>query len=327
MQSRRLITCREDPSLTRQTQFVCTTGTARPVRRDRKTTGAGALQRIGVGIALGCAVLLPSGIKAATPATTAPASAPATLTKVRLEYRKPKNPAHEALYAELRGRHVLERMQEALSAIRLPRTLTLAFAGCDGDANAWYDAQSTTVTFCYEYLAEMQQRAATRPLGNVPQRDATEGPAVFVMLHETGHAVFDLLQVPILGREEDAADTFATMVMLQLGKEEAFRLLRGAAWSYQDWASTEKPDKGDLADMHPLDAQRFYNILCLAYGSEPKYFAAAVTEKLLPADRAEDCPGEYQQALFAIQKTILPSVAPENLRRVFIERKENWMGK
>jgi len=271
-----------------------------------------------------CMMLAPWSARAADALA---ASAPAAPATVVVEYRIPKNPAQEALYAELRNRRVLEHMREALSAIRLPRSLTLAFAGCDGDANAWYDSQSTTVTFCYEYLAEMQQRAATRPLGKVPQQDAAEGPAVFVMLHETGHAVFDLLQVPILGREEDAADTFATMVLLRFGKEAAFRTLRGAAWSYQDWASTETPDKGALADLHPLDAQRFYNILCLAYGSDTKYFAAAVTEKLLPADRAEDCPSEYQQALFAIQKTILPSVAPEKLQRVFIERKENWMGK
>ena len=36
-----------------------------------------------------------------------------------------------------------------------------------------------------------------------------------VILHETGHALFDVLDVPIMGREEDAADEISTFVALQ----------------------------------------------------------------------------------------------------------------
>jgi hypothetical protein len=41
-----------------------------------------------------------------------------------------------------------------------------------------------------------------------------------MFLHETGHAVFDLLEVPVLGREEDAADLFSAYIMLHFGKDD-----------------------------------------------------------------------------------------------------------
>ena len=246
--------------------------------------------------------------------------APAAVAEpsVRVEYRKPLNPAHEALYEEMRDGGVLERFAAILSVIRLPRTLTLAFAGCGGHSNAWYDPETTSVIFCYEYLADIRRLATSRDRGQVPFKDAADGPAVFILLHESGHAVFDLLKIPILGREEDAADTFAAVALLRLGEGFALRTIRGAAWAYAQEASSRPLEEGDFADAHSLDPQRYYNIVCLAYGSDPKFFATVITGRQLPADRAESCADEYHQALFAFQKLILPSIAAEQLQRLRI---------
>ena len=249
--------------------------------------------------------------------------AAAVTPSVRVEYRKPANPAHQGLYAEMRERAVLERFATVLSVIHLPRPLTLAFAGCDGDSNAWYDPETTTVIFCYEYLADIRRLAAARNRGEVPIRDASDGPAAFIMLHESGHAVFDLLKVPILGREEDAADAFAAVTLLRLGQGLAIRTIRGAAWAYAQEAATRTPDEGDFADAHGLDAQRYYNIVCLAYGSDPEFFATVIAGRQLPADRAESCADEYHQAIFAFQKLILPSVSAEALKRLRIKYKKD----
>ena len=54
-----------------------------------------------------------------------------------------------------------------------------------------------------------------------------------MFLHETGHAVFDILKVPVFGREEDAADLFSAYIMLQFGKEDAHRLILGSAYQYK----------------------------------------------------------------------------------------------
>jgi hypothetical protein len=217
----------------------------------------------------------------------------------------------------MRDRRVLEQLAEVLSVVHLPRPLTLRFSGCDGESNAWYEPEDGSVTFCYEYLADIRKAAVTGRLGKVPLQEAIDGPTVFVLLHETGHAVFDLLKVPILGREEDAADAFAAVALLRLGNGVALRMLRGAAWSYAHEAHSRKADESDFADVHGLDSQRYYNILCMAYGSDPDYFAAAVKDGKLPPERAEGCADEYHQAVFAMQKLVSPAIdktAVERLR-------------
>ncbi len=253
----------------------------------------------------------------AAPAPTPAQSTETAPSSILIEYGKPKNPEHEPLYDGVRQRRVLETLAEMLGAFHLPKTLTIAFEGCDGTSNAFYVNTTRKITFCYEYLADIR-RAATEyrgKYGGATLAEATDGPVSFVLLHETGHAIFNLLKTPVLGREEDAADFFAALATLRMGKDVSMRLLKGAAWAYRQGAITRKPDESDFSDFHSLDAQRYYNILCLAYGSDPEFFAGAVTRWDLPKERAEDCDWEYNQARYAIQKLISPSIDQQQLDR------------
>ena len=110
------------------------------------------------------------------------------------------------------------------------------------------------------------------------------------------------LKIPLFGREEDAADQFSTYLMLRFDKEEARRLILGSAYQYKgDLSSptvTIKQQK--FADEHGTPAQRFFNLLCTAYGSDPKLFADVVEKGFLPEDRAVGCEREYRSALACI---------------------------
>jgi hypothetical protein len=128
-------------------------------------------------------------------------------------------------------------------------------------------------------------------------------------LHETGHAVIEQLKVPVLGREEDAADTFAAVNMLRMEHAECQRMLAGAAWAYGHDAEMDKLDQTDFSDTHSLDAQRYYNLLCMAYGRDTQFFGGLVARGLLPKERAVDCVAEYKQAYYAVQKLLMPTLA------------------
>jgi hypothetical protein len=80
--------------------------------------------------ALSCALCL-----ALTTATHAEA-AQRPAEQIRIEYVPPKNPEHQPIYDEIKQVHVLERMQELLSPLRLPRPLLLKVTGSDGESNA-----------------------------------------------------------------------------------------------------------------------------------------------------------------------------------------------
>jgi hypothetical protein len=241
--------------------------------------------------------------------------------RIQISYVPPRNSAHEALFQLLKERRVLEKFKGLLSALRLPRALLLKVEGCDGESNAWYADDAVTV--CYEYLEDILQNAPkeTTPAG-VTRSDAIVGPTLEVFLHEVGHAVFDYLSVPVLGREEDAADQFAAYVLLQFAESDARRLIYGVAYSYNIDASKPSTKKNPFADEHGLPAQRFYNVLCMAYGADSKLFADLVDQKYLPSERAEGCADEYDQVIRALNKLIGPYIDQTRAKQV---RAKQWL--
>jgi hypothetical protein len=241
--------------------------------------------------------------------------------RIQISYDPPKNPAHEPVLRLLKERQVLEKFKEFLSPLRLPRKLRLKFEGCDGVSNAWYGHDEITV--CYEYIDDIFQNAPQEatPSG-VTRADAIVGPTLEVFLHEVGHAVFNYLKLPVLGREEDAADQFAAYLLLQFAKSDARRLIVGTAYSYNVDASKPTTKKNPFADEHGLPAQRFYNLLCVAYGADAKLFADLVEREYLPKERAEGCEGEYEQVKYAMTKLVGPYIDPARAKRV---RERRWL--
>src|SRR5262245_19079805 len=159
----------------------------------------GCIMRPILAVAVAGMVFVPAAM--ASPALAAPQKT----NRVSVSYVTPKNPAHQPIYERLKERRWLERLQEFLSPFRLPRTLKVELAGCDGDANASYEDDK--ITICYEYIDELWKNvpAETTPAGVAPI-DTILGPSFDTALHEFGHALFDTLNLPVLGREEDAAD-------------------------------------------------------------------------------------------------------------------------
>jgi Putative metallopeptidase len=243
---------------------------------------------------------------------------PAKAERIVVEYVKPVDAAHNPLFDLLKEHQALERVRELLVPIRWPRTLRLELRGCDGESNAWYE--DATVTVCYEYLEDVWLSAdSLRRPAAVSREDAVIGPFVDVFLHEAGHALFDLLKIPILGREEDAADQLAAYYMLQFPREKKRPLILGAAYAYASELkvrrardlSRRRLEVGrhiTFADEHGTPAQRLYNLLCLAYGSDKELFAELVDKGYLPKDRAEFCEDDYRQIDFAYRTLVLPHV-------------------
>lgn len=149
--------------------------------------------------------------------TSPAAAADAQTNRIRVEYFPPKIPDLQKVYELVKERRALEKLQELFSPFRLPIELMFMAGDCDGVSNAWYNRPAASV--CYEYLNEILQSAPkeTTPDGVTPT-DAMTGQFVYVVAHAMGHAMFDVLEVPLLGNAEDAADHFSVYIMLQLWK-------------------------------------------------------------------------------------------------------------
>ena len=277
----------------------------------------GAVMKNGITLAVGVLFLITALTMTAQPA--------AKTNQITINYVPPENPAHQPIYELLKGRHSLERLQEFLSPFRLPWPLKISLEGCDGEPDAMYSDDK--ITICYEYIEELQKYMATEttPAGIQPI-DTVIGPFVDTVLHEFAHALFDYHDIPILGREEDAADQVAASIYLQaVGNEEDRRLITGTVWAYlMEVQDTDPPDMEEYADEHSTSEQRAINLVCLAYGSNPKLFWDLPALAELPEYRVDICEEEYELISMAYQALIGPYIDTELAKKVY---GKNWLPK
>ena len=149
---------------------------------------------------------------------------------------------------------------------------------------------------------------------------AVAGGVIQAILTETAHAVFDVLKVPIWGREPDAADRLAALIMLQFGEDTATTAVLGTAQLFQ-WSNKTWTGK-DFANVNSPDAQRFYNYICTAYGGDPIAFRGLISGGFLPQERAGRCQGEYEQIRRAFNLRLMPYVDPDLLIKI---RSTPWL--
>lgn len=230
--------------------------------------------------------------------------------QIEIEYGDPKIERLGHIRDRIVAARGLEMIQTLLQPLKLPRKLVVSTANCGGVSNAWYEEDKITV--CYEYLDDILKNAAR--VKSVSPHDVILGAVLDVFLHEVGHAVFDYLSIPIFGREEDAADQFSAFIMLQMPRDDAARFIKGSAAQYRPdmrrWISVQRTKS--FSDVHGAPPQRFYNVLCIAYGADPDAFEGLLKRGYLPKDRAEDCEFEYRQVAHAFDRLVKPYI-DENL--------------
>jgi uncharacterized membrane protein YhaH (DUF805 family) len=240
---------------------------------------------------------------------------------IDIEYAVPISPANWATYALLEKRQVLEELSAFLSPLRLPYRLTIRTEECLAP-NAFYGRH--VVRICYELPAHASTVAFGMIRRGFTRDDVIVGTFVLATLHEIGHAVFDMYRVPMFGREEDAADQIAALVLLNFGTDAARRSIVGYA---QYARALDSPlARTGFADEHGTHMQRFYNLLCIAYGAQPDTFKDVVATGILPAERAVQCGREYEQVRSAFAQTIWPHIDQGRLNKVRAITWARWEG-
>ena len=253
------------------------------------------------------------------------------LDQIDVAYVEPTDPAYSAIYEDLKKRQILEELRELLSPVRLPNQVLVQTEQC-GRSERPYQPGGP-VTICYEYIAKLAALATKIPADGTTPRgvsrdDAMVGAIAQVVLHEMSLVVFDQQKIPVWGREDDAADKLAGFLMLQFDDKAAHRLMNGAAFFFD--ASDRTWTGSDFSDVKSTEAQRFYNYLCIAYGSDQKAFSDFVQpsgqqtgggggprrEDLLPQARAVRCPGEYADFKLGYDTLIKPCLDQQRLDKV-----------
>jgi hypothetical protein len=142
----------------------------------------------------------------------------------------------------------------------------------------------------------------------VERVDFVVGNTLVLLLHEVGHVLVSEFQLPVLGREEDAADTYAALTTLGIGTSFTVQSLADAAkgWFFDARRDQEIGDKPLYYDEHNVSAQRAFQIVCLMVGSDPEKFKSLADQAKMPEERQKTCKRDYRKASEAWGAVLAP---------------------
>ena len=133
----------------------------------------------------------------------------------------------------------------------------------------------------------------------------------FLLYHELGHALIDAYHLPVLGQEEDGADALSAVIsMTYLPK--GFQVLVDSADFFLAFDKLAGTQASLYWDEHSLNKQRYYRLLCFAYGNDPKnveqkikyYYGSGLNEFI--KDRSDYCHDEFNTTYSAWMGLLKP---------------------
>ena len=216
------------------------------------------------------------------------------------------NPKYTEIDREVRNEQLLEKAADQLNkSLVLPHDIELRTKVC-GEVNAFYDPADPSVTVCYELMEHFYKVFRSAGASSDKAYDKMFDAVRFVFLHEIGHALIDTYKLPVTGNEEDAADRCSAYVNLEELGDDGVKAVFAAAEAFQIESKQGSTDRRDMADEHLLQEQRFYNSLCMIYGSNPSKYSNIFTDGYLPKERAVRCESEYQRTSDSWRNLLAP---------------------
>ena len=188
---------------------------------------------------------------------------------------------------------------------------TLVFGAASATAQPAGPVQTT--------LGQRIEAAARAALNNPRLQGLTEqqridrvefvaGNTLVLLSHELGHVLIAEMHLPLLGREEDAADTYAALRLLAIGTSFSQQELAQAAqgWFLNDRRDQEIGERPLFYDEHNLNQQRAYQILCLMVGSDPVKFKGLADRMKMPEERQRTCKRDFAKTSEGWQTVLKP---------------------
>lgn len=237
----------------------------------------------------------------------------AKLGKFSVVYQRSSNPLHQQLQAALQKGQLFEKIAYSLNSSKLVMRVDIPIILQDCDhVNAFYSPRQHTITICNEFIV-----SAVKDFKRLKESSIEEAieqalyATIFAFYHELGHALVDVLQLPAVGQEEDVVDEFAAIILLKSDTPETAQVVAyGAIWFGSQ-------PQGPFWDEHAPGDKRFFNLLCLIYGSNPRQYAP-IMETVFKAQNVEPeafqrraalCQQEYPQKVARWEKLLLPHFA------------------
>lgn len=176
--------------------------------------------------------------------------------------------------------------------------LTIVFGGDDGPL---YDPATNEILIPYTFLDEVELRfKAVNYAGDdngktdpAAINQAVMDVVIHTLFHELAHALIANHELPIVGKEEDAADNLAAVLSIEYFENGAEIAISAAELFYLEGDEVTEFEEADFWDEHSLDLQRYYATLCHVYGSDDVNYAYLLKDTGFSTERGDFCISEY----------------------------------
>jgi hypothetical protein len=211
-------------------------------------------------------------------------------------YQDPQSQKYVEMNENYKKQRLLEDTADELNAsVSIPENVAITFKEC-GQVNAYWNPRDRQIVMCFEFIEDTATKFRQVVKDQKEYEDAVGGAITFAFIHEVGHCLIDVLNLPATGREEDSVDQLATYVLIDSGDDGEKMALNGARmwglWFNEKGGTSQTASDINWADEHSLDAQRFFNIICWVFGHNPDKWRGLIDDPL-PENRAVRCPTEY----------------------------------
>lgn len=231
---------------------------------------------------------------------------------VEAVYEKTSSRQEEGIKDELQKSLVVENIAAFINEqFQLSSPLYLVLGAQDGPL---FDPESNKILIPYAFMEEIQSRFKRAKYGEtgVSAEVASLDALIHTIFHELAHALIWNYELPVLGKEEDAADNLATVLLIEYFDNGAEIAISAADLFDLESEDNDVLEEEDFWDEHSLDAQRFYSTMCVVYGSDPEQYGHLKKELGLSEERAELCLEEYENISRSWFELLEPYMKHEN---------------
>lgn len=226
--------------------------------------------------------------------------------KFTLEYKQYEGKGHQMLYKLLTESGVFDKAVEQLNkTFVLPKDIGIVFDNAKG---SYYSPREKTIHMSYPtmWTTYVLYKKVYPDESEESVREYILDVNRYILYHEIGHALVDIYDLPIIGDRETSADNLSAIYSLEFTHDGFNILVDAADWFdlYYEAKVLGDPEEKESTfwDEHRMDAQRYYYLLCMAYGKYPKETAeelASYDDKNLDEfikEKGDSCQAFYQDS-------------------------------
>lgn len=205
----------------------------------------------------------------------------------------PKNGMERRIHKRLDTSSALNTAVNFLNdTFTTPRDITIQF----GDySHIWYE--NDTIEIPYVFIQRIREGYNNV---SIPHRfahvDEFTGNTLFhVIFHEMAHAFIEQYDLPVIGKEEDAADGLADVLLIHFFDHGDDMVVGAADLFYINHRYNRRFRQQDYWAEHSLHIQRYYARICHAYGSNPSKHISLKRRVEFSDNHAERCIIQYRE--------------------------------